>query len=76
MTVERGLRLMAGVMVLLSVALTVYLSHYWIWLTVFIGLNLLQSAFTNWCPAMSILRAMGLKETTNRGLPNVAEYHG
>ena len=64
MTVERGLRLMAGVMVLLSFVLTYYVSHYWIWLTVFIGLNLLQSAFTNWCPAMSILRAIGLKETS------------
>lgn len=62
MTVERGLRLMAGVMVLLSVALTYFVSHYWMWLTVFIGLNLLQSAFTNWCPAMNILRAMGLKD--------------
>lgn len=62
MTVERGLRLMAGVMVLLSVALTLYVSHYWVWLTVFIGLNLFQSAFTNWCPAMAILRAMGLKQ--------------
>jgi glucan phosphoethanolaminetransferase (alkaline phosphatase superfamily) len=62
MNVERALRLMAGVMVLLSVALTYYVSHYWIWLTVFIGLNLLQSAFTNWCPAMSILRACGLKD--------------
>lgn len=62
MTVERGLRLMAGVMVLLSIALTYYESHYWMWLTVFIGLNLLQSAFTNWCPAMTILRAFGLKD--------------
>lgn len=64
MTVERGLRLMAGVMVLLSAALTFYVSHYWMWLTVFIGVNLLQSAFTNWCPAMAILRAIGLKEAT------------
>jgi glucan phosphoethanolaminetransferase (alkaline phosphatase superfamily) len=62
MNVERALRLMAGVMVLLSVALTYYVSPYWIWLTVFIGLNLLQSAFTNWCPGMSILRACGLKD--------------
>lgn len=62
MNVERALRLMAGVMVLLSVALTVYVSHYWMWFTVFIGLNLFQSALTNWCPAMSILRAMGLKD--------------
>ena len=61
MTVERGVRLMAGVIVLLSIALTYYVSHYWIWLTAFVGLNLLQSAFTNWCPAMSMLRAIGLK---------------
>ena len=61
MTVERAVRLLAGVMVLLSIALTYYVSHYWMWLTVFVGLNLLQSAFTNWCPAMSILRSMGLR---------------
>ena len=63
---ERGLRLLAGVMVLLSVALTWYVSHYWLWLTVAVGINLLQSAFTNWCPAMSILRALGLKESVSR----------
>ena len=65
MTVERGLRLMAGVMVLLSLALTYYVSHYWMWLTVFIGLNLLQSAFTNWCPAMAILRGIGMKDASS-----------
>jgi hypothetical protein len=62
MTVERGVRLMAGVMVLLSLALAHFISLYWLWLTVFVGLNMLQSAFTNWCPAMNILRAMGLKD--------------
>ncbi len=62
MTVERGLRLLAGAMVLLSLALAYYFSHYWLWLTVFVGLNLLQSAFTSWCPAMAILRRMGLKD--------------
>ena len=61
MTVERGLRLMAGVVTLLSVALAYFVSYYWLWLTVFVGLNLLQSAFTNWCPAMNILQAMGLR---------------
>jgi len=61
MTVERGLRLMAGVMVLLSLGLAHFLSPYWLLLTAFVGLNLLQSAFTNWCPAMAILRGMGLK---------------
>ena len=73
MTVERGLRLMAGVMVLLSVALTFYVSHYWMLLTIFIGLNLLQSAFTNWCPGMSVLRAIGLKEGSC-SVPRVGEY--
>jgi hypothetical protein len=61
MTVERGVRLMAGVIVLVSLALAHYVSLYWLWLTVFVGLNLLQSAFTNWCPVMKILRAMGMK---------------
>lgn len=64
MTVERGLRLMAGVIVVISVALAHYLSSYWLWLTASVGLNLLQSAFTNWCPGMSILRAMGLKDAS------------
>jgi hypothetical protein len=64
MTVERGLRLMAGVMVLVSLALAHYFSLYWLWLTVLSGLNLLQSAFTNWCPAMAILRAVGLRDAS------------
>lgn len=62
MTVERALRLMAGAFVLVSVALGYYVSHYWFWFTAFVGLNLFQSAFTNWCPAMAIFRAMGLKD--------------
>jgi hypothetical protein len=63
MTVERAVRLMAGLMILLSLALAHFFSPNWLWLTAFVGLNLLQSAFTNWCPAMSIFRAMGLKDT-------------
>ena len=66
MTVERGLRLMAGVMVLLSVTLAHYVSPYWLLLTAFVGLNRFQSALTNWCPAMWMLRAIGLKDA-NRG---------
>lgn len=65
MTVERALRLMAGVVVIVSVALAHYVSIYWLWLTAFVGLNLLQSAFTNWCPAMAIFRAIGLKDAGN-----------
>ena len=62
MSVERALRLMAGLVILLSLALAHFISPNWLWLTGFVGLNLLQSAFTNWCPAMAILRAMGLKD--------------
>lgn len=60
MTVERAVRLLAGVMVLLSVAMAHWVSPWWLWLTAFVGLNLLQSGFTNWCPAISIFRRMGL----------------
>ena len=67
MTVERALRLMAGVVVLLSLALAHYVSINWLWLTAFVGLNLFQSAFTNWCPAMSIFRALGMKDAGNCG---------
>ncbi|MBN1909370.1 MAG: DUF2892 domain-containing protein [Pirellulales bacterium] len=61
MTIERGLRLMAGVVVLASVALGFYVHSAWLLLTAFAGLNLLQSAFTNWCPAMWILARLGLQ---------------
>ena len=62
MTVERSLRLLAGAIILVSLGLAVYVSHYWLWLTAFVGLNLLQSGFTNWCPAMAIFRAIGMKD--------------
>ncbi len=61
MTVERALRMMARIMVLLSLALGYYVSHYWFLLTAFVDLNLLQSAFTNWCPAKTIFRKLGLR---------------
>ena len=60
MTVERGLRLLAGTFVLISLALGYWGSHYWFLFTAFVGLNLLQSGLTNWCPAMTILRRLGL----------------
>ena len=65
MTVERALRLMAGIVILLSMALAYFVSPYWYWLTAFVGLNLLQSAFTNWCPAMAIFRKLGLKDVNS-----------
>lgn len=63
MTVERALRLMAGAFVLASLALGYWVSPWWYLFTAFVGLNLLQSGITNWCPAMFILRKAGLKET-------------
>jgi len=62
MTVNEALRAMAGFMVLLSLALGVWVHPYWFFLTAFVGLNLLQSAFTRWCPAMTIFRKLGLRE--------------
>ena len=66
MTIERGLRLMAGTFVLLSLALGHWASPYWYLFTAFVGLNLLQSAFTNWCPGMWMLGKCGLKSSAER----------
>ena len=62
MTVDRYLRLIAGAFVITTVALGYYVSPYWYLFTVFVGLNLFQSAFTNWCPMMTILRKLGIKD--------------
>ncbi len=62
MYVERWLRLIAGTFVLAGLGLAYVHSPYWHLLTAFVGLNLLQSGFTNWCPMMNILRACGVKE--------------
>lgn len=64
MSLDRSVLAFAGVMVLLSVALTVWVSPLFVWLTVFIGLNLLQSAFTGFCPAAMAFRRLGVKPGT------------
>ncbi|MCK8044065.1 DUF2892 domain-containing protein [Shewanella sp. 1CM18E] len=61
MSVERATMAFAGLMVLLSVALTIWINDNFIWFTVFIGANLLQSAYTQFCPAAIILRKMGFQ---------------
>lgn len=61
MTINEGLRMVAGVFVLLSVALGYFVHPAWFLFTAFIGLNLLQSAFTKWCPAMWLLGKIGFK---------------
>ncbi len=62
MTIERYLRLIAGSFVLLSVLLGYFQRPYWFLFTGFVALNLIQSAFTNWCPMMTFLRWLGAKE--------------
>jgi len=61
MTVERSLRMIAGAFVVASVLLGIYVSPLFLWFTLFVGLNLFQSAFTQWCPMMSILRKAGIQ---------------
>ncbi len=59
MNIERYLRLVAGFFVLASLALGYWVSPWFYLFTAFVGLNLFQSAFTNWCPMMTILRRAG-----------------
>jgi hypothetical protein len=61
MNIDRWLRLIAGTLVMLSVALSYAHDPRWLYFTAFIGLNLFQSAFTNWCPMMTILGKLGVK---------------
>lgn len=61
MTIDEGLRFAAGFLVLLSVALGYFVHPAWFLFTVFVGVNLFQSAFSRWCPMMAILAKVGLK---------------
>src|SRR4026207_1735419 len=74
MTVERSLRMIAGGFVAASVLLGIYVNANFLWFTLFVGVNLLQSAFTNWCPMMTRLRRAGVRRYALRhfecpGLP-------
>ncbi|ASK53363.1 DUF2892 domain-containing protein [Vibrio tarriae] len=61
MTIENGVRVLAGSMILLSVILTWFVHPNFLWLTVFVGVNLIQSAFTGFCPAVFFLKKLGLR---------------
>jgi len=63
MTVDNGIRVFAGTMILISVALVHFVSPWWLLMTVFIGVQLIQSAFTGFCPPAFVLRKLGFKET-------------
>ncbi len=62
MTLDRTVMMFAGLMILLSVVLTALLSPLWMWFTVFIGVNLIQSSITGFCPAAIVFRKLGVKD--------------
>jgi DUF2892 family protein len=66
MSIERYLRLIAGLLVLVSVALGYWVNQAWFLFTAFVGLNLFQSAFTNWCPMITILQRLGVESSDRR----------
>lgn len=62
MNIDRAVLAFAGFMVLASAALTYFVSPYWLLLTVFAGLNLIQSAFTGFCPAAIVFKMLGFRK--------------
>ena len=69
MTIERAIRFFAGCMILLSLPLgadasPLFISKYWLWLTAFVGANLLQYSLSNFCPLALLLKKLGLPEQT------------
>jgi Protein of unknown function (DUF2892) len=76
-TIERSIRILAGSLVLLSLALGVrespaFVSPKFLWLTAFVGANLLQSALTGFCPAEIILRKLGVRAQDGKTAPRVS----
>jgi hypothetical protein len=60
MYIDRMLRIIAGSFILISLALAVKVNINWLWFTAFVGLNLFQSGFSNWCPMITILEKLGV----------------
>ncbi|HZO82463.1 MAG TPA: DUF2892 domain-containing protein [Candidatus Binataceae bacterium] len=70
MSVERWIRLIAGSFIVASVALSYFHSRLWLWFTLFVGLNLFQSALTRWCLMEDILRKLGVGVPAPAGPPS------
>ena len=64
MSIDRAVMAFAGMMILVSLALSHFLSPYWLLLTAFVGLNLVQASFTGFCPAAMIFKRLGFKAGT------------
>lgn len=75
MTIERWLRLIAGAFVMVSVALGLWVNPWWFAFTAFVGLNLFQSGFTNWCPMMWLLGRLGVSSASAPRAPHAAGPH-
>ncbi|NCP21409.1 MAG: DUF2892 domain-containing protein [Flavobacteriales bacterium CG03_land_8_20_14_0_80_35_15] len=58
---ERTIRAIAGIFILISIILAIYININWLWFTAFVGANLLQSAFTKWCLMEVLLKKLGVK---------------
>ncbi len=61
MTIEKGLMVLAGSVVIISALLSMYHHPNWIWLTIFVGFNMIQSTFTGFCPPAMLMKKMGMK---------------
>jgi hypothetical protein len=69
MSLERWIRLIAGAFIIASVALSYFHSRYWLWFTLFVGVNLFQSALTRWCLMEDILRKFGVSREAAHPTP-------
>jgi hypothetical protein len=76
MSLDRWLRLIAGFFVMVSVSLGYWVHPAWLLFTAFVGVNLFQSAFTDWCPAMSFLRKLGVRSACDSGTAKAARGAG
>lgn len=68
MTINEALRLIAGLVVLLSLVLAVYVNLNFLWLTAFVAVNLIQSSFTRWCLMMNLLAKFGLTDEKTKSV--------
>ncbi len=65
--ITRYIKAIAGIFIIISVLLGIYVNQNWLWFTLFVGANLLQSSFTHWCLMKDILKKLGIKDGTANG---------
>lgn len=65
--IHRFIKAIAGLFIIISVLLGIYVNQNWLWFTLFVGANLFQSAFTKWCLMEDILKKLGVKNSDSEG---------